>query len=189
MMIKDGLNEQELVRRLADGDQTAFRTIFMRYYPKVRAFVLGLLQEEEDAEDLTQEIFAKLWTKRASFAEVQNLGVYLYVLSRNATYNFLKTRQAQREQLSEAAFGEEEDYHSPHEDLVAKDLALLIDMVVESMPPQRRLIYKLSREAGLSNGEIAEQLQLAKKTVENHLNLALKELRNAVFLCLILYFL
>ena len=83
---------------------------------------------------------------------------------------------------------EEEDNHSPLEDLVAKDLTLLIDMVVENMPPQRRLIYKLSREAGLSNGEIAERLQLAKKTVENHLNLALKELRNAVFLCAIIYF-
>ncbi len=186
-MEKDGLNEQELMYQLGRGDQTAFRTIFLRYYPKVRSFVLGLLQSEDDAEDLTQEIFAKLWIKRASFTEVQNFGVYLFVLSRNAAYNFLKARQAQREQLNVIPL-EEEDNHSPHEDLVAKDLTLLIDMVVENMPPQRRLIYKLSREAGMSNGEIAEKLQLAKKTVENHLNLALKELRNAVFLCAIVYF-
>ena len=77
---------------------------------------------------------------------------------------------------------------SPHEDLIAKDLQLLIDMVVETMPPQRKLIYQLSREVGLSNPEIAEKLQLSKKTVENHLNLALKELRK-VLLCLLMVYL
>lgn len=83
---------------------------------------------------------------------------------------------------------EEADNSSPLEDLVAKDLNLLVDMVVEGMPPQRKLIYKLSRVAGLSNSEIAEKLQLTKKTVENHLNLALKELRNSILLMLVFYF-
>ena len=82
---------------------------------------------------------------------------------------------------------EEETYDSPDEDLIAKDLQLLIDMVVENMPPQRKLIYQLSREAGLSNAEIAEKLELSKKTVENHLNLALKELRKILLYLLILY--
>ena len=82
---------------------------------------------------------------------------------------------------------EEEAHDSPDEDLIAKDLQLLIDMVVENMPPQRKLIYQLSREAGLSNAEIAEKLDLSKKTVENHLNLALKELRKILLYLLILY--
>ena len=66
-------------------------------------------------------------------------------------------------------------------------MQLLIDLVVEAMPPQRRIVYKLSREVGLSNAEIAEKLQLTKKTVENHLNLALKELRNMILASLLLY--
>ena len=82
---------------------------------------------------------------------------------------------------------EEEAHDSPDEDLIAKDLQLLIDMVVANMPPQRKLIYQLSREAGLSNAEIAEKLDLSKKTVENHLNLALKELRKILLYLLILY--
>lgn len=83
---------------------------------------------------------------------------------------------------------DEEDSHSPLDDLVAKDMQLLIDMVVEGMPSQRKIIYKLSREEGLSNAEIAEKLQISKKTVENHLTLALRELRKALLTCLFLYF-
>lgn len=186
-MTTDELNEQELLHRLAEGNQEAFRRIFMHYYPKIRGFILGLLKSEEDAEDLAQEIFAKLWSKRESFAEVRNLGVYLFVLSRNTAYNYIESRQVSINRMKEYDF-EEADNSSPLEDLVAKDLNLLVDMVVEGMPPQRKLIYKLSRVAGLSNSEIAEKLQLTKKTVENHLNLALKELRNSILLMLVFYF-
>ena len=80
----------------------------------------------------------------------------------------------------ESASEEDEERSTPYEDLVAKDLRLLVDMIVETMPPQRRMIYRMSRNEGLSNTEIAENLQLSKKTVEKHLNLAVRELRNVV---------
>lgn len=185
-MVKENEEEQRLAQELATGSRKAFQEIFMRYYPKVRYFVLGLVKSEEDAEDLAQDIFAKLWTNRVAFAEVRNLGVYLFVLSRNMTYNYIEARQLRQEWLQEKPF-DEEDGHSPYEDLIAKDLTLLVDLVVESLPPQRKTIYKLSREAGLSNAEIAEKLGLQKKTVENHLNLALKELRKVLLLIPFLY--
>ena len=185
-MVKENEEEQRLAQELATGSRKSFQEIFMRYYPKVRYFVLGLVKSEEDAEDLAQDIFAKLWTNRAAFAEVRNLGVYLFVLSRNMTYNYIEARQLRQEWLQEKPF-DEEDGHSPYEDLIAKDLTLLVDLVVEGLPPQRKTIYKLSREAGLSNTEIAEKLGLQKKTVENHLNLALKELRKVLLLIPFLY--
>lgn len=185
-MAEENKEEQRLAQGLASGSRKAFEEIFMRYYPKVRYFVFGLLKSEEDAEDLAQDIFAKLWTNRAAFADVRNLGVYLFVLSRNMTYNYIEAKQLRQEWLQERPF-EEEDDSSPYEDLIAKDLTLLVDLVVESLPPQRKTIYKLSREAGLSNAEIAEKLGLQKKTVENHLNLALKELRKVLLLIPFLY--
>ena len=185
-MAEENKEEQRLAQGLASGSRKAFEEIFMRYYPKVRYFVFGLLKSEEDAEDLAQDIFAKLWTNRAAFADVRNLGVYLFVLSRNMTYNYIEAKQLRQEWLQERPF-EEEDDSSPYEDLIAKDLTLLVDLVVDSLPPQRKTIYKLSREAGLSNAEIAEKLGLQKKTVENHLNLALKELRKVLLLIPFLY--
>lgn len=180
------INEELLVKELAQGSQKAFQTLFMRYYPKVRQFVYGLTKSHQDAEDITQEVFSKVWGSREMFADVRNFGGYLFILSKNTTFNFLEAQQIRIDRLNEKPF-EDSSNEIPYEDLIAKDLQLLIDMVVDGMPSQRKLIYQLSRDVGLSNAEIAGKLQISKKTVENHLNLALKELRKILLYILILY--
>lgn len=114
------------------------------------------------------------------FTEVRTFGSYLYVLAKHTAFNYIESRRVNLVSLERAGEEDGERSDTPYEDLVAKDLRLLVDMIVETMPPQRKMIYRMSRDEGLSNTEIAENLQLSKKTVENHLNLALKELRNAV---------
>ena len=148
-------DEKSILEQFAAGNHTAFRELFMRYHLKVYYFVLGLVKSESDAEDLTQEIFLKLWTHRSRFTEVRTFGSYLYVLAKHTAFNYIESRRVNL-------------------------VSLLVDMIVETMPPQRRMIYRMSRNEGLSNTEIAENLQLSKKTVEKHLNLALRELRNVV---------
>ena len=172
-------DEKSILEQFAVGNHTAFRELFMRYHLKVYYFVLGLVKSESDAEDLTQEIFLKLWTHRSRFTEVRTFGSYLYALAKHTAFNYIESRRVNLVSL-ESAPEEDEERSTPYEDLVAKDLRLLVDMIVETMLPQRRMIYRMSRNEGLSNTEIAENLQLSKKTVEKHLNLALRELRNVV---------
>ena len=178
--------EKLLVSQFSQGSHIAFKALFMRNYPKVRSFIMGLVKSESEAEDLTQEVFLKLWTHREKFCEVEVFGTYLYVLTKNTTFNYLRSRQ-NRQDSQGTEWVEESTDTTPYEELVAKDLQLLIDMVVENMPPQRQMIFRLNREAGLTNAEIAEKLQISKKTVENHLNLALKELKNALLFFIFLY--
>lgn len=180
-------NEKQLVKQLSEGDEKAYRALFMRYYTKVHYFINGLLKSEAESEDLTQDVFVKVWINRAHFAEVNTFGAYLYVLAKNTVFNYIESKQIRRVNLEGKPF-EEEDSRTPYEELIAKDLQLFVDMVVDSMPVQRQTVYRMSRESGLTNDEIAEKLHLAKKTVENHLNLALKELRNAMLLFVFLYF-
>ena len=172
--------EKLLVSQFSQGSHIAFKALFMRYYPKVRSFIMGLVKSESEAEDLTQEVFLKLWTHREKFCEVEVFGTYLYVLTKN-------TKQNKTKQNKQTEWVEESTDTTPYEELVAKDLQLLIDMVVENMPPQRQMIFRLNREAGLTNAEIAEKLQISKKPGENHLNLALKELKNALLFFIFLY--
>lgn len=178
-MLTDTTNEKILTEKLSKGDHEAYRELFMRYYPKLRFFVLGLLKSEDESEDLTQDIFIKIWTNHKRFNEVNNFGAYLYILAKNTTLNYIESRQIHMDRLDDRRRGDEE-VSAPLKELLAKDLQLLVDMVVDSMPSQRRMIYRLSREVGLSNAEIADQFQLNKNIVEDHLNLALKELRDAI---------
>lgn len=179
--------ERIWMARLAEGDWRSFQLLFARYYPKVRVFLYNLLKNWDDADDVAQEIFAKVWVRRDAFATVHNFRTYLFVLSKNMAFNYIETQSIQKKYENDVIFDEKEDL-SPYEELVAKDMRILIDLAVEQMPPQRRLVYELSRKAGLSNAEIAERLRLSKKTVENYINAALKELRKVVSFLLIFLF-
>lgn len=169
-----------LLRRIVAGDERAFRLLFNRYYPQVRGFVLSFLKNVDDSEDVAQSVFINIWLKRELLASVDNFEAYLYRAARNTLMNFIVRKQGEELPLP---IGDNQDKASsvtPQDLLEAQDMQLLTDMAVSHMPPQRRQVLELSRKAGLSNDEIAQRLNIRKKTVENHLNAALKELRKVL---------
>lgn len=170
---------QEIIERLAKGDHEAFRMVFNVAYPKVYAFSVGFIKNTDDAKDIAQTVFIRLWTKREALASVKNFDTYLYVVTKHTVLNYLASIKAYYVDISEAR-DVTSDMVSPVEQMEASDLKLLVDMVVSRMPSQRQSIYRMSREEGMTNDEIADRLGLKKKTVENHLNLALNDIRKAM---------
>jgi RNA polymerase sigma-70 factor, Bacteroides expansion family 1 len=179
------LISQDLIEELTEGNQEAFRTVFKAAYPQVRAFSKGFTKNDADADDIAQQVFIKLWTKRAILANVRNFETYLYTITKNTVLNHMASQKAFMVDISDVRNLSTENT-SPLEQIEASDLQLLIDMTVENMPPQRQAVYKLSRVEGLSNDQIAEKLGLQKKTVENHLNLALGEIRKVLKMFILL---
>ena len=179
------LISQDLIEELTEGNQEAFRTVFKAAYPQVRAFSKGFTKNDADADDIAQQVFIKLWTKRAILAKVRNFETYLYTITKNTVLNHMASQKAFMVDISDVRNLSTENT-SPLEQIEASDLQLLIDMTVENMPPQRQAVYKLSRVEGLSNDQIAEKLGLQKKTVENHLNLALGEIRKVLKMFILL---
>ncbi len=177
----------DIIEELTEGNQEAFRIIFKAAYPQVRAFSKGFTKNDADADDIAQQVFIKLWTKRAILANVRNFETYLYTITKNTVLNHMASQKAFMVEISDIR-NLPTGQTSPIEQIEASDLQLLIDMTVESMPPQRQAVYRMSREEGLSNDQIAEKLGLQKKTVENHLNLALGDIRKVLkmFILLIL---
>lgn len=171
------------IQQFATGDRRAFEAVFRHYYPKVRGFLVGMLKNEADAEDVAQTVFIRLWTKRERITDVACFDGYLYRMSRNAMMNFLKNRYAEAYPLTPVT--EQPDATTPQEQLIADDLRLLTDLIVSRMPDRRREVFRLSRQAGLTNEEIAQRLGISKKTVENHLNMALGELRRELLIFLL----
>ena len=157
-----------------DGNHKAFETIFIAYYNKTKTFIDGYIKSEPDAEELTEDLFIN----RHSIDTSRSFNSYLHTIARNAAINFLKHKYVCDAYLNN---NQETGYSSTsEEDLIAKELEMLIDELVGGMPEQRRMIYTLSRNEGLSNAEIAERLNTTKRNVESQLSLALKEIRKVI---------
>lgn len=169
----------DTVKCLREGSHRAFEEVFLAYYDKIKVFIFDYTKSEADAEELTADLFVKLWVDRATLNPSQSFNSYLHTIARNAALNLLKHKLVEQnyqnsspEIHSFASNGEEE--------LIAKETRLLIQMAVDRMPEQRKQIYLLSRNQGLKNEEIAQQLHTSKRNVESQLSLALKEIRKAI---------
>ncbi|MFK1812950.1 RNA polymerase sigma-70 factor [Bacteroides fragilis] len=158
-----------------------FEQFFIMTYPKVKAFAWKLLKSEEDAEDIAQDIFAKLWTNPEIWENQETWNSYIYTMVRNHIYNFLKhksIRQTYQEQCTkeEPAISETDI----HDQLYTKESELLIKLTIANMPEQRRKIFRMSRTQEKSNQEIADELDISIRTVERHIYLALIDLKKVL---------
>lgn len=169
--------------------QQEFEKLFSVFYPKVRAFALSLIKNEDDAEDIAQEVFVRLWTSGITPDVLENPNGYLFVAARNQVLNFLRRRVSETlyQEHVHNCFSECIDFNQ-HDQLYAKEIELIMRMTVDRMPEQRRVVFSLSRFENLSNQEIANRLSLSVRTVERHLYLALQELKKIVFFLIFLYF-
>ena len=182
------MTDEKLIK-ISEGDLNAFHDMFAEYYGQVKQFARSILKDTPAAEDMAQEVFLKIWVNRAVLPSVGNLRNYLFQISKNTVIDHIRKEisAASRNTLfAKRAFETEEEFEK---DFIARETRRAINEIVDRMPPKRREVFILNRFYGKSNDEIAEQMQLSKKTVENHLHLALKELREKlpVLLCIFLY--
>ena len=164
--------------------QEKFEQIFYEIFPKVKAFAWKILQSEEDAEDIAQDVFAKLWNTPETWADKETWHNYIYTMTRNHIFNFLK-HKAVEQKYQQQSEPEDYNYYSTddiHDQLYAKELQLLIKLTIDRMPEQRRKVFLMSRQEDMSHTEIAERLGISIRTVERHIYLALGELKEVLYL-------
>ena len=168
-----------LLLRIAEGDTAAFASLYRRYAAKLMHFVTGLLKDPHRAEDVVQDVFTRLYLSRQSLSEASgSVEHWLFVCARNASVNILKSKwKTSVERMQDPGIlphGE-----SDTEARVLLDEALIrLNAAVSLLPDRRQEVYRLSREAHLSAAEIAERMGLSVRTVEKHLELALKDIRS-----------
>lgn len=165
------------IERLALGDHDAFRHIFMKYFPKMKYFIAHIVKSEDIAEELSQDVFEKIWRNREELTNLRSFSSYLYRMSKNTAINYIEHQYVEKTYVEN--YKADLDF-SLEDELDAKEIKLLILLEVDKMPEQRKRIFMMSRFENFKNEEIAEKLNITKKTVENHLNLALKQIRKTI---------
>jgi RNA polymerase sigma-70 factor (ECF subfamily) len=168
---------KSILSALQQGNHSAFEKVFIFYYAKVKSFLWGYVKTMVDAEELTEEILVELWQNHENINPDKSFDSYLYTIAKNKALNFLKRKYATKS--VEKMLNSTSLSYSPEEEYIAREKTLLIEMIIEKMPEQRKKIYQL-RQKGFSNDEIAKELRTTKRNVESQVSLALKEIRQNI---------
>lgn len=170
-MFPNGLknvSDKQLLDKVATGSVKAFRHLMLAYEPLVFNFVFKLVKSHVLAEEITQDVFLKIWEKAADFAHVESLSAWLYTVGKNHAYNKLKEHAARRLREQDYAYNQDQVWELENQ-IHEKDLRLLVHDLVDQLPPQRKLIFKLKTEKGMTVDEIGQFLNLSPFTVRNQL--------------------
>lgn len=178
--------EKKNIELISQGNEKAYELIFLYYQPKLVYFLNGFIKNEELARDMAQDIFLSVWNNREKLPQVSSFKAYIFRIGKNTICNHydhtLVEEKFEIHQLSRPM-----QFESVEEGFYAKELQTIIEIAVSKMPPQRQLVFRLSRIDGLLNSEIAEKLHIDKRTVQNHLSSALSYLRKVIKCCLIFF--
>lgn len=179
MMIPDNgiTSGMVLTARIKGGDHEAFEILFRKYYKGLVVFADNFILDRDAAEEIVQSFFMKLWEKRHRLDPSQPLKSYLFTSIKNRCLNHLKRKNVVKESIDRIREASEShllfDENLYHE----TELRTRIEECVDALPDRCREVFLLSRRSNLKNEEIADQLNLSKRTVEKHISNALQLLR------------
>lgn len=174
-------NEQncdfELINLVKQGDESAFRTLFNSYSSKLFYFSFKFLKEKEASREIVQEVFLNLWVNRTKLDAQYPIAPYLYIITRRLTLNALRQIANSQSAMERMWQSVQKTSNETEEQVLLEDLERFTEQVLLKLPKQQQLIYRMSRHQELSYDEIAEELNISRNTVKNHLVAALKTLR------------
>jgi RNA polymerase sigma-70 factor (ECF subfamily) len=167
----------ETIKALREGNHLAYGQLFDSSYAPLCRYAYSILKDMNDAEDVVQKTFCKLWDQRESLNIQSSINSYLYRIVHNDCLNIIHQQISHNEHNINFIATMDEVGDSVSEHIAVSELQQSIDKALAGLPPQCRRVFEMSRMEQLSYSEIAKQLNISTNTVENHISKALKLLR------------
>jgi RNA polymerase sigma-70 factor (family 1) len=178
MSLYSNHTDHELFNLTSQGNVSAFAEIFRRYDKRIYPFVFKMIKSEALAEDITQEIFIKIWVNRSKLSRVDLPNAYILTIAAHHTFDQFKKRMREQNWLQDLPLVFHTNERNNIDEIINfRESSSLIQEAVELLPPQQRKVFELSRDNGLNYDEISGLMNISKNTVRNHLVEALKSLR------------
>lgn len=166
-------NADTFAQRLKVDDRTVIDEIYALYHSKIFRFSLAYLKNDDDAYDVVQEVFIKLWENRLVLKKDTNFDAFLFTIAKNAVLSLFRKRGTEQKYLDYLAQAATSNTQGTEEQIDYTFLKERYKQLIEQLPPKRKEVFRLSRERGLSNREIARLKGIAEKTVEDHISKSL----------------
>ncbi len=166
-----------MIALVIQGDEDAFATFYHHYKNRIYGLALKLTHSTSIAEEIVQDVFLKIWMKRADLMQVENLQAYLFTIARNDVYRVMK-QIARNYQHVLHKENEVLTENSSEQYVMEKEYSTLLRKAVDRLPHQQKQVYTLIKEQGLKREEAAVFLNLHPETVKSHLAQAMKNVRN-----------
>ncbi len=177
MQLIQGIHEKSLIERLRKGDQTAFELLFHFYYPGLVVYATQFTTDRNEAEEIVQDFFVRFWQKHNQLSPSDSLKSYLFLSVKNGSLNFLKHKKVEERYIREMSELSVTHLVYDPEFYVSSELQEKVKNAIDLLPEKCREIFIMSRIRGMKNEEIADELNLSKRTVETQISKALKVMR------------
>ncbi|SHG60565.1 RNA polymerase sigma factor [Pedobacter caeni] len=169
--------EAELLRRISERDQAAFRLVYDKYRKRIYTFSLRLLKSAELAEEIVQETFLKIWLMEDELNKVSHLEPYLVTICRNKCLDVLRQTAKALKSNHIRTQNWSESHNETEELILLQDTNDLLQAGIERLPTQQKRVYQLCRQQGLKYEEAAAEMNISPLTVKTHMQQALRSLR------------
>lgn len=166
-----------ILRKLSSGDEKAFRRVYDTYKSKLYFYALKFTKNEHNAEEIVQQVFIKLWDSKHAIDPELSFDAYLFRITRNTTFNFLKRQALESLHKQKLMADTPQKDHQTEETLDYYECEALALEAIEALPEKRQIIFKMSHDEGMNAKEIAEMLEISVNTVKSQLIKASKTIK------------
>jgi RNA polymerase sigma-70 factor (ECF subfamily) len=172
------MTEESLIQSLKQGSYEAFDTIYQMYSKRLYAYSLLFTKSSEEAEDIVQDVFIRIWTNRENIRQNETLRSLLFIMAKNRLIDAYRSRLNHPVYEEFVKYAESLSVDDTHSHLEYNEFVRQLRKAISTLPPTQRKVIRLSRMQQRSIKEIAEKLSLSEQTVKNQLSLGLKSLRS-----------
>ena len=174
------IRDNEIIRRIRQGDIRQFETLFRSSYISLVKYAGTLIKDKDTAEEIVQDLFFRIWKDREKLKIESSLNGYLFRAVHNRCLHHIEHMKVVERHARELTYSTSQESESPAEILYYKELQARIAEILEKLPERCGMIFCMNRFEGLKYAEIAEKLSVSVKTVEANIGKALKEFRKAL---------
>jgi RNA polymerase sigma-70 factor (ECF subfamily) len=168
----------EIIVGLIEGDRDCLRRVYECYQERIYLYVLRLTKSREIAEEVVQDVFIKVWTKRHKIDTQYCFSSFLFRVAHNHTINVLKRSSYEKIAKDKISKTSSFSVDDTEDNLIYKEYLNLLRKAIDQLPPRRKVIFNLSRQQGVSHDEIALEMGISKNTVKSQLVKATKYIKS-----------